>query len=391
MDRVPSKISKRLRAGAVLFVIATVASLAALEVSVMQSMEPKIQAGWEEVVEFDHLNSVNNWRLTRDPLPLSEKYIVVSGWFGRFANNINMIRNALEIAKDINRTLIVAASSYQNVKFWDIFDFEHLMKEMEYKIVFRKDLNKTALKEMPKCEDIRDHQEFIERYQDSSDSVLVLHSYTPYYKCTGHERLVKFYQSLKPSQKYSEKLKQMKESLFGSATTNYVAVHLRKMESVCYNHARKHFLPNFQENLQAMCNITYGLVSSAISKIYPELISKSFPIYVASDLQDPDRDADFKKNGAIFYDFKKDPTIGEKGSSLYFGPALDFFLLIDSDTLIGNSMSSFSSIASAIRVSQKNQNHEILSWPLIFSSNSVEDFWKCSRFEFWCTESLPIC
>lgn len=127
-----------------------------------------------------------------------------------------------------------------------------------------------------------------------------------------------------------------------------------------------------------MCNISIGVVQG-VQQLFPE--SSNMKIFVASDGQDPARDSSFQSLGAYFIDWSQlDQNI--------FPPVLDLFLLTESEIFIGNPTSSFSSLVATWRVIKRQRNQEVLSWPLVYPEMTMESFFKCARFEFWCRGHL---
>jgi hypothetical protein len=322
------------------------------------------------------------------------KYLFVAGFFGRFVNNLNMLVHALSLARKLDRILLIPNKTpQQNVNFEEIFDWEKLMVDGGYRYEFRVGLNRNSFKDVEKTQDFHLADEFVKVYGNSSDEVLVMHSYTPYYQCPDVEELQWIFENLRPTEAYAEVVDEAKTRFFkGNA---YNGVHLRKMEKVCYGNAKAYFSPQTTVNIRNMCSMNYSLVSDIVQTIYSNEETEAIPpLFVATDRQDSDRDKQFVENGGVVVDWKS--VMSNSGKSL-FEPALDFFMLIDADVFLGNSVSSFSSTVAMIRVAKKKINREIMSWPLVRLEDdssedssslfsSVDSFWKCNRFKYWCAK-----
>jgi hypothetical protein len=188
------------------------------------------------------------------------------------------------------------------------------------------------------------------------------------------------FQNLKPSQEYTLEVERLFTDM-GLAKAKdegktVVAVHLRKMEQMCYKYVKANYDSLYYENLRNMCNITVDVVSEVVD--FLDLDISSSEIFVATDGQDVNRDASFAAVGARFVNWSNVDT------HHFFAPALDFMLLQKADVFIGNPTSSFSSLVSLFRVHNSNVNREFLYWPIVYPDLSVDSFFKCARFEFWC-------
>jgi hypothetical protein len=154
---------------------------------------------------------------------------------------------------------------------------------------------------------------------------------------------------------------------------NFLGVHLRKMEDQCLNAMKKLSGRKYSTNLLPFCNISIGLVQD----VQETLSLKNFPLFYATDGQKEIRDKEFSDAGGVTTDWNTIPKD-------IFSPALDMFLLREADVFIGNPASSFSSLVSQWRVANRKKNKEILSWPQIYTSMTVDSFYDHPNFEFWC-------
>lgn len=308
------------------------------------------------------------------------KYLYVAGWFGRFANNLVMLVHSLVISRRLGRVLLIPDKTYQGVELAEIFDLTYLT-DMGYAFEIRSGLSKHKYRGRDRATDIRDLDEFVSLYQESNSSLLLLHSYTAYYKCLTIEEQRVVWGGLRPSTRYGEKILQLRQK-YGLTKGKYVGVHLRKLESECLRHAKSHFQSDFQQSLTSMCNISLSMVRDITEKHLQN--STDMKVFVASDGQDRVRDSQFRDTGAVF--------IEQVDAHGYFLPALDYLMLLDSFSMIGNPMSSFSSTVAIIRVGRGRANRDILNWPIVNEGIDESNFWTCHRFMFWCSKPKhPIC
>lgn len=315
------------------------------------------------------------------------KYLLVAGWFGRFGNNINMMRNALVLSKLSNRTLLLKDKTSQGVDIAHLFQWDKV-REIGYSVEFHPKYAKGyfPVEKWPRADDIHHLETFVDKYKRDPQQLILLHSYTAFYQCVSTEMDSELWKAMDPAPDYLGAVNTLKSRYLGlEPAERFVGVHLRKMEKECHRHVDKHFDHANFDNVDSMCNISWSMVEAAANLMGIKRIGDgvdAMKVVVASDGQDTVRDAKMQRFGARIVPWSEVPS-----NIVQLGPmVLDYFLMWDSYIFIGNSVSSFSSSVSESRVSRYEENMNILSLPPVYPEFSVDSFRKCHRFRFWCAK-----
>jgi hypothetical protein len=323
--------------------------------------------------------------MKRFQLAVGKKYAYMSTeWWGRFGNNLLTVLHGMEIARRSGRVFLFPIMNFQFVAFEHVLDFSGL-KDLGYEFASVTPEFGMELRNLINSKNVT----VVLNDQSSDFPLWTWSSAELFYKCIGSNAYQRMFEVIKPTAKYKNAIDRIWSEHLKLDGHKVLGVHLRRREGVCGD-VGEMFAETSRKSIVQMCSLDWNVVNN----ISQSLTIGADRLFLASDRQNDDQDSSFWIHSEVVRIDWEDPLVKEiMNAHSLVDFIIDFLMLTKVDYFIGNPISSFSAIASMMRVASTKSNKEVLSWPLVDKKMTKDSFWECYKFEPWCAGegSKPDC